>query len=810
MRYGETNSRALAARVHAARRLGMALLLGAVALTAAPAAAIATQGDVIVTNYRYVTRTDATGARTILSGFSNPGQDGDFNLGDTIGVAMAPNGDLFVADAGWFDSPTPSELPVSRFGDKGGIWRIDAKTGFRTPVSSNADPVTPAAQNFESPVGVAVEADGNLIVTDYGSNDRVFRVNPDTGDRTVLSNNASPSTDGIGFSSIEGLAIAPDGTIYVADSNAYDGGGGIFRVDPVTGERTMISNNDSPAVGTVPDYDNPSALAFDRNGDLLVADRMTQGDFFGSVIRVDPVTGERTLVSDNDTPDEDDDVDLVSPAGIAVAPDDSILVSRDPFSVDFVNGVERVDPVTGERTLFSSSFDEGGQDTLGPWGLAIDSTPIIQASFVSPNVPAAGPARLRLKVSGLRYALTGRDWSLASALPAGLAVAADPNATLACEDVAGAATVPSGINVDAAAGATEVDVTGQIKRGDAFCTIDVDVVAPGGPDTYVVGPATITAREGLDPPPAATSAVRFQAPPIVTIESPSNGQTVDQNSPLAASFGCIAPAGVQTCTATSANGASLDTSVPGTYAYTATVVDAVGQVATKTTRYTIKAPPATSNTPPPPPPPPPPPAHQPKSGAQLALECSGAKIALLEVIQVGNRVRFSGVTSKANAGRTVPISLLNGPRVVLARVQPNGLFEITGPLPKASIRETEKARYVAELGGERSASVKLTRRMTMDALNVTRTTVTIYGQIAKPLPKVRRDIVITQRTTCGGPAKVVATVRPNTLGNYRATIRRPPNVDSAIYRLRSRVRVDRPGQKETFRTYTLVRAVDLF
>jgi len=31
------------------------------------------------------------------------------------------------------------------------------------------------------------------------------------------------------------------------------------------------------------------------------------------------------------------------------------------------------------------------------------------------------------------------------------------------------------------------------------------------------------------------------------------------------------------------------------------------------------------------------PQRQPKTGAQLALECSGAKIALLEVVQVGNR-----------------------------------------------------------------------------------------------------------------------------------------------------------------------------
>ena len=106
--------------------------------------------------------------------------------------------------------------------------------------------------------------------------------------------------------------------------------------------------------------------------------------------------------------------------------------------------------------------------------------------------------------------------------------------------------------------------------------------------------------------------------------------------------------------------------------------------------------------------------------------------------------------------------------------------------------------------------MKLTRRMTMDALTLTRTSVTIYGQVAKPLPKVKRDIVITERTSCSGAAKVVATVRPNKLGNYRAKIRRPRDVDSAIYRLRTRVRVDSSTRKETFRTYTLVRAVDLF
>ena len=138
----------------------------------------------------------------------------------------------------------------------------------------------------------------------------------------------------------------------------------------------MISNNDSAAVGAVPDYENPSAIAVDRNGDLLVADRMIQNDFFGSVIRVESGDGRaHARVRQRRRPTRATTIDLVSPAGIAVAPDDSILVSRDPFTADFVNGVQRIDPATGERSLFSSSFEQVGADTRGPWGLAIDSTP---------------------------------------------------------------------------------------------------------------------------------------------------------------------------------------------------------------------------------------------------------------------------------------------------------------------------------------------------------------------------------------------------------------------------------------------------
>ena len=100
-----------------------------------------------------------------------------------------------------------------------------------------------------------------------------------------------------------------------------------------------------------------------------------------------------------------------------------------------------MNPLTGAREAFSDNLAPiAGTDGNGAWGIAIDSTPQVAASFVSPNVPLAGPARLRLTVTGLRYAVGGRDWSLTNALPAGLAVAPAPNVAIACQDRSGAPT----------------------------------------------------------------------------------------------------------------------------------------------------------------------------------------------------------------------------------------------------------------------------------------------------------------------------------------------------------------------------------
>ena len=50
---------------------------------------------------------------------------------------------------------------------------------------------------FVNPSGIAVEENGSLVVVDYGL-DAVVRVHPETGDRTIISNNEM------------GMGIGPD------------------------------------------------------------------------------------------------------------------------------------------------------------------------------------------------------------------------------------------------------------------------------------------------------------------------------------------------------------------------------------------------------------------------------------------------------------------------------------------------------------------------------------------------------------------------------------------------------------------------
>jgi hypothetical protein len=76
-------------------------------------------------------------------------------------------------------------------------------------------------------------------------------------------------------------------------------------------------------------------------------------------------------------------------------------------------------------------------------------------------------------------------------------------------------------------------------------------------------------------------------PPTITITSPTEGQHVQLNAALGAAFTCDDPggSGVATCVAV----APVDTSTPGTHAYTVDATDDDGNPATRTVHYVVDA-----------------------------------------------------------------------------------------------------------------------------------------------------------------------------------------------------------------------------
>jgi hypothetical protein len=77
--------------------------------------------------------------------------------------------------------------------------------------------------------------------------------------------------------------LAP-GSIVVTGANASDGGGALFRIDPVKGTETSVA--------TAGDFATPIGIALEADGKILVADADAFGGA-GGVIRVDPATGKQ-------------------------------------------------------------------------------------------------------------------------------------------------------------------------------------------------------------------------------------------------------------------------------------------------------------------------------------------------------------------------------------------------------------------------------------------------------------------------------------------------------------------------------------
>jgi len=285
-----------------------------------------------------------TGNRTVISDFSNASQG---TLGENpSGVALGPSGEILVLDS---DAGTNS---------RGALFSVNPVTGNRTVISDfgNASQGTLGANLAGVAVVPPQPNPGDILVIDQdawaGGNGALFSVNQFDGSRKVLSNfGISPQGD-----NPDGLAVGAFGDTLVIDEDAGTGGrGALFSVDSFRGIRTMISDFGNSAQGQL--GVEPVGVAREASGNILVIDRSAGTEGRGTLFRVNPTNGNRTVISNFGNFSQGELG--IDPVGIALNASGNVLVIDNGADILF-----SVNSSNGNRTVISD-FSDSGQGPIG-------------------------------------------------------------------------------------------------------------------------------------------------------------------------------------------------------------------------------------------------------------------------------------------------------------------------------------------------------------------------------------------------------------------------------------------------------------
>jgi sugar lactone lactonase YvrE len=189
---------------------------------------------------------------------------------EPMGIAVDASGNLYVADTG--------NSTIRKITSEGVVTTLAGEPG-----SYDSTDGTGSAARFWDPIGIAVDASGNLYVTDK-YNDTIRKITPE-GVVSTLAGTARQhgSADGAGsaasFYYPQGIAVDATGNLYVADTDNAT----IRKVTPegvvTTLAGTAGTYGSTDGTGAAALFEEPEGIAVDASGNLYVADS------YGNTIR---------------------------------------------------------------------------------------------------------------------------------------------------------------------------------------------------------------------------------------------------------------------------------------------------------------------------------------------------------------------------------------------------------------------------------------------------------------------------------------------------------------------------------------------
>jgi len=294
------------------------------------------------------------------------------------GITVAPTGDVYFADS--------QRHVVRRIDVRNNVTTVAGHDTLGAGFSGDGGPATEA--QLYAPDGLAIAPDGDLLIAD-SYNDCVRRVDLETGVITTIAGSGDHGYDGDGkpatqaaLNTPSAVVAAPNGDIYIADRLNYR----IRMIDHVTGFIHTVAGTGVPSgldfVGdgghaTAAFLNMPSDLAIGPTGDLYIADMHHQ-----RVRKIDARTRIITTVAGNGQWGYSGDggpapqAALAGPAGIALAP----AGARDV-------------------TLFIADYYNGRVRAVGPDGIIRDVSEEGRVTFGAPTRVAFAPRRSTLWVA---------------------------------------------------------------------------------------------------------------------------------------------------------------------------------------------------------------------------------------------------------------------------------------------------------------------------------------------------------------------------------------------------------------------------